>query len=248
MLTCVSVADNSVRTAPRGVDSGSTRHSRFASIDGDADRVVFFYMDETRGFRVLDGDKITALITAFIQDCLRVHGSRVSCVDFTLLPSCTECRHGPAAGCSADCVCKRCFHGLLESVTSADVYDATKRVYEQQRFFVFPFRVSRLVSSICITRYSRRLTVCPASQTHGRPRTMTLVCTLRPTVMELSSSVAERSKPYDKPLPLTLQKRLGKVRDLAGNTACSILSLRASSCPPSRALSSRQSSNRGRHQ
>ena len=34
---------------------------RCASIDGDADRLVYFYTDKTDGFVLLDGDKIATL-------------------------------------------------------------------------------------------------------------------------------------------------------------------------------------------
>ncbi len=54
------------------VDDDET-HSWFASIDGDADRVVFFYL--TQGsLHLLDGDKITSLVTLFLQDVVKVAG------------------------------------------------------------------------------------------------------------------------------------------------------------------------------
>mmetsp|Transcript_13862 Transcript_13862/g.28238 ORF Transcript_13862/g.28238 Transcript_13862/m.28238 type:complete len:601 (-) Transcript_13862:54-1856(-) len=41
------------------------------SFDGDADRVVFHYEDESGKFHLLDGDKIAVLVTAFIQEEIR---------------------------------------------------------------------------------------------------------------------------------------------------------------------------------
>jgi phosphoacetylglucosamine mutase len=34
---------------------------RAASVDGDADRLVYFYLDQTGTFKLLDGDKIATL-------------------------------------------------------------------------------------------------------------------------------------------------------------------------------------------
>uniref|UniRef100_A0A7S3DEW7 Phosphoacetylglucosamine mutase n=1 Tax=Palpitomonas bilix TaxID=652834 RepID=A0A7S3DEW7_9EUKA len=52
---------------PRSIDS-QEQHV-FASFDGDADRVVYFYMKEG-ALELLDGDKINALLVDFIQVCL----------------------------------------------------------------------------------------------------------------------------------------------------------------------------------
>lgn len=43
---------------------------KYASVDGDADRIVYFYLDETGSFRLLDGDKISTLIAGFLKDIL----------------------------------------------------------------------------------------------------------------------------------------------------------------------------------
>eukprot|EP00850_Spirogloea_muscicola_P016611 SM000136S00157 [mRNA] locus=s136:49310:51741:- [translate_table: standard] len=45
--------------------------SSCASLDGDADRLVYFYDGGHRGFRLLDGDKIAALVAAYVIDQLR---------------------------------------------------------------------------------------------------------------------------------------------------------------------------------
>ena len=40
---------------------------RCASIDGDADRLVYFYTDKTDGFVLLDGDKIATLSKPLVK-------------------------------------------------------------------------------------------------------------------------------------------------------------------------------------
>ncbi|CDR44744.1 CYFA0S15e02190g1_1 [Cyberlindnera fabianii] len=40
----------------------------YASFDGDADRVVFYFTDDSGTFKLLDGDKIATLLSAFIKD------------------------------------------------------------------------------------------------------------------------------------------------------------------------------------
>ncbi|KAK7207594.1 hypothetical protein BZA70DRAFT_271708 [Myxozyma melibiosi] len=46
----------------------------YASLDGDADRIVFYYVDEAKKFFLLDGDKIASLAAMFIQELLEVSG------------------------------------------------------------------------------------------------------------------------------------------------------------------------------
>ena len=41
--------------------------NRNASLDGDADRIVFHHYDKSNRFRLLDGDKIASLIALFVQ-------------------------------------------------------------------------------------------------------------------------------------------------------------------------------------
>lgn len=47
--------------------------ARSASLDGDADRLVYFYVDkESKRFHLLDGDHIAALFALFISEvCLK---------------------------------------------------------------------------------------------------------------------------------------------------------------------------------
>ncbi|KAJ7071075.1 phosphoacetylglucosamine mutase [Mycena amicta] len=47
---------------------------RGCSLDGDADRLMYFYLDERNQFHMLDGDKIAALVAAFIVDLVKTSG------------------------------------------------------------------------------------------------------------------------------------------------------------------------------
>jgi phosphoacetylglucosamine mutase len=47
---------------------------RGCSLDGDADRLMYFYIDEKRQFRMLDGDKIASLVATFIVDLAKAAG------------------------------------------------------------------------------------------------------------------------------------------------------------------------------
>lgn len=47
----------------------------YASFDGDADRIVFFYVDESGVFRLLDGDKIASLVASFIGELVAQTGT-----------------------------------------------------------------------------------------------------------------------------------------------------------------------------
>jgi phosphoacetylglucosamine mutase len=47
---------------------------RGCSLDGDADRLMYFYLDERGQFRMLDGDKIAALVAAFIVELVKAAG------------------------------------------------------------------------------------------------------------------------------------------------------------------------------
>ncbi|KAJ4002359.1 phosphoacetylglucosamine mutase [Lentinula boryana] len=47
---------------------------RACSLDGDADRLIYFYLDDRGVFHMLDGDKIAALVAAFIIELVKVAG------------------------------------------------------------------------------------------------------------------------------------------------------------------------------
>lgn len=47
---------------------------RACSLDGDADRLIYYCLDERGQFHLLDGDKIAALVAAFIVDQVKLAG------------------------------------------------------------------------------------------------------------------------------------------------------------------------------
>ncbi|KAL5016259.1 hypothetical protein ScPMuIL_005848 [Solemya velum] len=51
---------------------------KYASFDGDADRIVFFYADEDHKFHLLDGDKIATLVANFLQQLITASGLSVN--------------------------------------------------------------------------------------------------------------------------------------------------------------------------
>ncbi|AGO11275.1 AaceriACR015Wp [[Ashbya] aceris (nom. inval.)] len=59
---------------PQGISADIPRESLFCSYDGDADRVIFYYIDEKERFHLLDGDKISTLIATFLQSTLITAG------------------------------------------------------------------------------------------------------------------------------------------------------------------------------
>ncbi|KAG8897745.1 Phosphoacetylglucosamine Mutase [Tulasnella sp. 403] len=47
---------------------------RAASFDGDADRLMYYYADDSQNFRMLDGDKIATLVAGYIVDLVNAAG------------------------------------------------------------------------------------------------------------------------------------------------------------------------------
>ena len=45
---------------------------RCASFDGDADRIVYFFLDDNNAFHLLDGDKIATLVADYLQELLKL--------------------------------------------------------------------------------------------------------------------------------------------------------------------------------
>eukprot|EP00096_Caligus_rogercresseyi_P005952 TRINITY_DN2204_c0_g1_i1.p1 TRINITY_DN2204_c0_g1~~TRINITY_DN2204_c0_g1_i1.p1 ORF type:complete len:535 (+),score=91.95 TRINITY_DN2204_c0_g1_i1:2164-3768(+) len=62
--------------APRGMED--IVGDRCVSIDGDADRVVYFYVDAEKKFHLLDGDRIATLIASYLKDILSSSGLNLS--------------------------------------------------------------------------------------------------------------------------------------------------------------------------
>jgi phosphoacetylglucosamine mutase len=58
------------RSLPVGFDLKADQGKRIASLDGDADRLVYGYVNDAGQFRLLDGDKIIALYTNFLRGLL----------------------------------------------------------------------------------------------------------------------------------------------------------------------------------
>lgn len=49
-------------------------NQRCASVDGDADRVVYYYIDESEKFHLIDGDRIATLIASYLKDLIKIAG------------------------------------------------------------------------------------------------------------------------------------------------------------------------------
>lgn len=43
---------------------------RCCSVDGDADRLIYYYMDENNGFHLMDGDRMATLIASYFKEIL----------------------------------------------------------------------------------------------------------------------------------------------------------------------------------
>jgi phosphoacetylglucosamine mutase len=63
-----------VQQLPPSLEGKLTPRQRGCSLDGDADRLMYFYMNEKRQFRMLDGDKIATLVASFIVDLVKASG------------------------------------------------------------------------------------------------------------------------------------------------------------------------------
>ena len=44
-----------------------TKFSKYCSIDGDADRLIYFFIDHRNQFRILDGDRFSVLYATFLS-------------------------------------------------------------------------------------------------------------------------------------------------------------------------------------
>jgi len=60
------------QAAPLAFDGKN--YDRWASLDGDADRIVYYFQSEGHQFRLLDGDRIATLAAGFIGDLVRRAG------------------------------------------------------------------------------------------------------------------------------------------------------------------------------
>lgn len=62
---------------PKGIE-GISKESRFASLDGDADRLIYFYFDQVGQFKMLDGDRISVLFAFYLRKLLQAANLFVS--------------------------------------------------------------------------------------------------------------------------------------------------------------------------
>jgi len=62
------------QSPPGGLGDRDMRGRRCASVDGDADRVIYFYYSDSGEFRMLDGDRIATLIAGYLQQQLAAAG------------------------------------------------------------------------------------------------------------------------------------------------------------------------------
>jgi phosphoacetylglucosamine mutase len=60
------------KTYPRNFDKSNK--NAIASVDGDADRVVYFYVGSNDELQLIDGDKIATIFAQFIDEQLRIAG------------------------------------------------------------------------------------------------------------------------------------------------------------------------------
>lgn len=51
-------------------------YSKYCSIDGDADRLVYFFLDKDRCFHMLDGDRFSVLYAFFLAK--KLHEAKLS--------------------------------------------------------------------------------------------------------------------------------------------------------------------------
>ena len=60
---------------PRGIENKQSESVRFASLDGDAGRLIYFYFEPASGqFKMLDGDRISVLFAFYLRKLLKEAG------------------------------------------------------------------------------------------------------------------------------------------------------------------------------
>lgn len=57
---------------PNGVPK--EKNTRCCSVDGDADRIVYYYLDDNERFHLLDGDRIATLAASYLKELLQKTG------------------------------------------------------------------------------------------------------------------------------------------------------------------------------
>nr|XP_018910428.1 PREDICTED: phosphoacetylglucosamine mutase-like [Bemisia tabaci] len=60
---------------------GSSLHvipnARYASVDGDADRIIYYYVDDSGIFHLLDGDRIAILVAGYLKELIKKTGINI---------------------------------------------------------------------------------------------------------------------------------------------------------------------------
>lgn len=56
-------------TVPEGFDHQA--NGKYVSFDGDADRIIYYYLDSQKNFKLVDGDKIAILFCYYLQNLLK---------------------------------------------------------------------------------------------------------------------------------------------------------------------------------
>src|SRR6266498_4674864 len=75
LLSLLQCGADFVKTNQRAPPSSKAHPlERWCSLDGDADRLIYYYLDETSTFKLLDGDRIATLAASFLADLTRTAG------------------------------------------------------------------------------------------------------------------------------------------------------------------------------
>lgn len=72
--TCGADFVKTSQRLPPSLSSVLQPGQRACSLDGDADRLMYYYLDERGQFHMLDGDKIAALVANFIVELVKGAG------------------------------------------------------------------------------------------------------------------------------------------------------------------------------
>ncbi|XP_066998595.2 phosphoacetylglucosamine mutase isoform X2 [Anabrus simplex] len=49
-------------------------NARYVSVDGDADRIIYYYIDDQQQFHMLDGDRIATLVAGYLMELVKESG------------------------------------------------------------------------------------------------------------------------------------------------------------------------------
>lgn len=60
------------QTFPNGLPK--IKNAKCCSVDGDADRLIYYYLDDNEKFHLLDGDRIASLVASYLKEALQETG------------------------------------------------------------------------------------------------------------------------------------------------------------------------------